>query len=161
MFRAVRAEVCSRRRLVRLCIRVRCARPMPLFRLLSAGALGGALGCGDNLLVEAKPVFAAVFGVVSSATGAPIPGARVVAASFSICGGTRTASMDAATDAAGHYRIRLTSAGPLDNACIRVTVTRSIGAVQDSSVVDGVHVTFAPDRATGTEDSVRVDVRFP
>ena len=129
------------------------------FVLAAAGALI-VVACSSS--TETKPVFAAVVGNVSAISGTPVGNAAVRATSFfSNCVGLATASGDAQTDGSGHYRIRLTSGGGSNPACVSVTALRTQNGVKDSVIVSGAQVHFDFDRATGTEDSVRVDLRMP
>jgi hypothetical protein len=65
------------------------------------------------------------------------------------------------TDASGHYRIRLTSGGGQDPACVAVSAVRIQNGVRDSITISGAQLHFDFDRSTGDEDSVRVDLRLP
>jgi hypothetical protein len=120
----------------------------------------GMAACSSS--TETKPKFAAVVGFVSTASGSVLSGISVRATSFfDTCGGTPTASNDAVTDASGHYRIRLTSAGGQDPACVAVVAVRIQNGARDSVTSSGDLVHFDFDRSTGSEDSVRVDLHLP
>jgi hypothetical protein len=119
----------------------------------------GLAACGSS--TETKPVFAAVVGLVSDASGTPLAGVTVRATSFfDTCRGLANASNDATTDVSGHYRIRLTSGGGANPACVTATAVRLLNGVRDSALISAmVHFDF--DRLPGDEDSVRADLRLP
>lgn len=110
---------------------------------------------------EIEPSFAAVYGVVTNASGVPVQGGRVHAITFfEGCSGSASATEDATTDAVGHYRIRFTNlAGGQNPACVQVTAAASSPA--DSVTVQGPAVQFLPNVDVGNEDSVEVNVSLP
>ena len=131
--------------------------------VLSGACLLLAIAVGScSSPIETKPLFAAVVGFVSTSSGTPFAAATVRAVSYSEgCAGNVSATNSATTDARGHYRIRLTSPGGANPACIGVTAVRLENGTQDSITTSGAQVHFATDRSTGDEDSVRVDIRLP
>jgi hypothetical protein len=128
--------------------------------LLIAFACAVLVTCGREMTEEEVPLFAAVYGTVRTATGAPVQGAQLKAVAFvEGCSGATVGVGYATSDSLGNYRVRILSLGGAQNpACVGVS---AVGAPPgDSTSVNGPTVAFLRGVEVGAEDSVQVDIRL-
>jgi hypothetical protein len=140
------------------------ARVHPSHLLAPAAAL--LLACSSPTAMCACPparTHGVAEGVVTTATGAPVPGAEIRVSLYrERCGGgpAEPAGWGAAparTDAAGRYEARFFSVHGPSTACLRVAAARPAGA--DSAVAEGATLALVHER--DTPGRVRVDLVFP
>ena len=104
-----------------------------------------------------------VFGQVTDAAGAPVPGTTVhVAAYRTACDGVENPLIDVeerATDSQGRYRYALRTIVPSEDGCVRVAVLSAEG---DTLATDAAILRFIASYGSGAlPDSVRIDLRVP
>lgn len=132
------------------------------FAIVCATALACSLDTGPRGC-DICTTSAIVFGTVRSASGTPVPGARVsVEARETSCRGTQIGGEDAIADTSGAYRVRLRSPEAPTAVCLVVTGVPPTSSGMMSGSDTGHVVRMQPDYGRDeSTDSVRVDLTLP
>jgi len=128
--------------------------------LLIAFACAVLVTCGRAMIEDEVPLYAAVYGTVRGADGAPVRSATLTAVAYvEGCSGATGGVGYATSDSAGNYRIRIPNSGGVQNpACVGISAV-GMRPVASASV-NGPTVSFLRGVGMGDEDSVRVDIRL-
>lgn len=99
-------------------------------RGLASGVLAGAIIGGCDALDVDKPTYGLVFGTVTTAAGASIPGVPLTAFGGPVVAGCVFESRiltETTTNAAGAYRLSIAELAPGDSECVFVRVRAPTG----------------------------------